>query len=491
MKRHIITLFALLVSLCLDDSLSCAAAARPNILWIIAEDMSPHFGCYGEKSIQTPNVDRLAGEGTRFSRAFVTAPICSTSRSALITGMYQTSIGAHHHRSSRGELRIHLPPGVQPVPVLFKQAGYWTCNGSWPAKDKGIAKTDYNFEWDPAMYDGGDWKGRAKDQPFFAQIQLVGGKLRDGAERCRKTVMQELGSLTKPDALPLPPYYPRTPAVLEDWALTLDACRYTDFQVGQIMERLRSEGLLDSTVVFFITDHGVSHARGKQFLYDEGTHIPFIIRGPGIAAGKVRDELIEHIDMTATSLALAGIPIPSAMQGRDLLATNHVKREHAFSARDRADETVDHIRSVRTVQYRYIRNFLPARPHLQPNNYKDNKPCLIALRQARDAGKLDDVQQKLFAPTRPKEELYDVLSDPWQIHNLAGDPQFVEPLGELRGALDQWIDETHDQGRDPESPERYDSEMKAYLAEKKKGDGRRDEVEKNIALMKQWAAEGK
>lgn len=490
MKAFPLLAFALLVWAAPTREASCATS-RPNILWIVAEDMSPHFGCYGEKSIQTPNVDRLASEGTRFSRAFVTAPICSTSRSALITGMSQTTIGAHHHRSGRGESKIQLPSGVKPVPVLFKEAGYWTCNGSWPSKGKGIAKTDYNFEWDPSMYDGGDWSGRRKDQPFFAQIQLVGGKLRDGAERCRKVVTQELGGLTKPDELTMPPYYPGTPAMLGDWALTLDACRYTDFQVGQIMERLESEGLLDSTIVFFITDHGVSHARGKQFLYDEGTHIPFIVRGPGIPAGKVRDDLIEHIDMSATSLALAGVPIPGLMQGRDLFAKDHAKREHAFSARDRADETVDHIRSVRTVHYRYIRNFLPGRPHLQPNNYKDHKPCLIALRQARADGKLDDVQKQLFAPSRPKEELYDVLSDPWQIHNLADDPRFAEPLGELRAALAQWMDETNDLGRSPEPPERYDSDMRTYLAGKKKGDMVRDEIERNIALMKRWAAEGK
>ncbi len=471
------------------------AADRPNIVWIIAEDMSPHFGCYGEKSITTPNVDRFASEGTMFTRAFVTAPICSISRSALVTGMYQTSIGAHHHRSGRGEKKITLPPGVALVSAIFKQAGYWTSNGALEGKGKGIAKTDYNFEWDEAAtYDGNDWKGRASGQPFFAQIQLVGGKLRDGADKCRAVVTKTLGSLTKPDDLPLPPYYPRTPEILADWALTLDACRYTDHQVGQVVERLKTEGLLESTVIFFITDHGVSHARGKQFLYDEGTHIPFIVRGPGIAKGKVRDDLIEHIDMAAASLALAGIAIPKAMQARDIFAQDYTTRGEVFSARDRADETVDHIRSARTVQYRYIKNFLPQRPHLQPSNYKDNKPCLIALRKARDEGKLDVVQQQLFEPTRSSEELYDVIKDPWQIHNLAAgpstlDPSIAEPLAEFRGALEEWMEKTGDMGRKPEPPEMYDSDMAVYLSEKK--GARTDELERNIALMKKWAAEGK
>jgi arylsulfatase A-like enzyme len=471
-----------------------AADSRPNIVWIVTEDMSPHFGCYGEKSIRTPHVDQLAAEGTRFSRAFVTAPICSISRSAMITGMYQTSIGAQHHRSGRGKLKIHLPEGVELVPALFKKAGYWTCNGSGENKGGGkdIGKTDYNFEWDEkATYDGNDWKGRAAGQPFFAQVQLVGGKLRDGA-RCREVVQKALGSLTKPDDLPLPPYYPRTKGILEDWALTLDACRYTDHQVGQVVQRLKDEGVLENTVIIFITDHGVSHARGKQFLYDEGTHIPFIMRGPGVEKGKVRDDLIEHMDMAATSLALAGIPIPAKMQARNILAKDYVTRGEVFAARDRADETVDHIRSIRTVQYRYIRNYLPQRPHLQPNNYKDNKPCLIALRKARDEGVLDEVQKMLFAPTRPKEELYDVDKDPWQIHNLAADPAYAEPMAEFRASLQEWEEKSPDMGRTPESPEMYDSEMAAYVGEKKgKGEGRRTQVEENIALMKKWAAEGK
>ena len=464
------------------------AAERPNVLWIITEDMSPHFGCYGEPSIQTPNVDQIAAEGTRFSRAFVTAPICSISRSALITGMYQTSIGAQHHRSGRGTVKISLPPEIEPLPKSFQRAGYWTSNGAWPSKGKAIGKTDYNFEWDAGMYNGSDWSGRKVGQPFFAQIQLHGGKVRDG-NNAGAVFKRELGSLTKPDDLPLPPYYPRTPEILADWALTLDACRFADKQVGEVLARLKREDLLDSTVIFFITDHGVSHARGKQFLYDEGIHIPFIVRGPGIPSGKVREDLIEHIDMAAMSLAIAGIPIPSQMQARNALAENYTKRDAVFSARDRADETVDHIRSVRTEPWKYIRNFLPQRPHLQPNNYKDHKRCLIALRSARDAGLLDSVQLQLFAPTRPAEELYDLTSDPWEVKNLANDPARAAILAKMRARLDRWIKDTHDRGQDPEPAAQYESDMEAYLGGKPAG--RNPEIEQNIALMKRWATEGK
>lgn len=466
------------------------AAERPNIVWIIVEDMSPQFGCYGETTIKTPNVDRLAAEGTRFSRAFVTAPICSICRSALITGMYQTSIGAHHHRSGRGVEKIHLPAGVEPLPVLFQRAGYYTANGAWQPRGKAIGKTDYNFEWNPKMYDGNDWAGRKAGQPFFAQIQLVGGKYRDGAN-WRERAAQLLPSVTDPKDVNLPPYYPDVPGLRDDWAKALDAVRYTDVQVGEIVARLRAEKLLDSTVIFFITDHGISTARGKQFLYDEGTHIPFIVRGPGIEAGKVREDLIEHIDMAAASLALAGIEIPKTMQGRNILAKDYQPREVVFAARDRADETVERIRSVRSERYKYIRNFYPQRPHLQPNNYKDHKPCLIALRQARADGKLSDLQEKLlFSPTRPAEELYDLQADRWEMNNLADDPAHASVLADMRQRLDRWIEETNDQGRTPEPAKMYDSDMAVYLGTAGKK-GRNEQLEKNIALMKQWAAEGK
>jgi arylsulfatase A-like enzyme len=457
--------------------------SKPNILWLIAEDMSPHFGCYGEKTIQTPNVDKFAAGGVLFERAFVTGPICSPSRSALISGMYQTSIGAHHHRSGLG-MKIELPPDVLPLPKLFQQAGYHTSNGGYfPKTNQG--KTDYNFEYDTGIFDGADWKTRKDGQPFFAQIQLMGGKVRDIPKELA-AARKQLGSVTPTDSLPLPPYYPRTPGILDDWAATLDAVRITDKQVGEIIERLRSEGILDQTIIFFITDHGVSHGRGKQFLYDEGTHIAFMASGPGLPKGERRKDLIEHIDMAAMSLALAGIPLPKTMQARNVLAPDYQPREATYSARDRADETVDHIRSVRTERWKYIRNFLPQRPYLQPNDYKDTKPCLIALRAAEAAGELDDVQRLLFAKTRAPEELYDLAADPWEVKNLAADPAHAAELLGLRAKLDRWMEQTNDQGRTPETEARYDAEMAVY-----QGRDPKPTVTQNIALMKQWAKEGK
>lgn len=483
----------LLAALCVPGAAAQTAPAqnRPNILWFVVDDMSANFSCYGERLIQTPHVDRLAREGTKFTHAFVTAPVCSPCRSALITGMYQTSIGAHHHRSGRGTEKIHLPEDVVPVPVLFQQAGYYTCIGDGlPAGSDGggLGKTDYNFEWDAKMYDASDWAGRKPGQPFFMQVQLPGGKLRgnqdDSAKKLSARAARELGGATDSAKVILPPYYPLDPVLQRDWAAYLDAVRFTDEHVGQVIARLEQEGLLANTLVIFMTDHGISHARGKQFLYDEGTHIPFVVRGPGIPQGKVRADLIEHIDMAAISLAAACLPIPKLMQAKDVFAKNYQPRTAVFAARDRCDETVERLRSVRTDRFLYIRNFHPQRPHLQPNAYKDGKSIVQTLRSLHAAGQLDALSEKLlFSPTRPAEELYEWTTDPWQVQNLATDPKRASTLAELRARLDRWLKETNDHG--PESDRMYASDMAVYLG---KGN---PVVEKNIALMKQWAADGK
>jgi arylsulfatase A-like enzyme len=467
-------------------------AKRPNIVWIFVDDMSANFSCYGEKTIQTPHVDQMAKDGTKFTKAFVTAPVCSPCRSALITGCYQTTIGAHHHRSGRGELTITLPGEVVPVPVLFQKAGYYTCIGGHGATGEKLGKTDYNFEWPKKMYDGNDWTGRKPGQPFFMQVQLHGGKHRGQGpnKNWENRAKKELGSNTKPDAVTLPPYYPRDPVILQDWADYLDCCRFTDKEVGDVMARLEKEKLLDETVVFFMTDHGISHARGKQFLYDEGTHVPFVVRGPGIGKGVVRDDLVEHIDMTATSLALAGIDIPKWMQGRNVLAKDYQERDAVFAARDRCDETMEHLRSVRTVEYKYIRNYLNARPHLQPCQYKDDKAIVQKLRELHAAKKLDDLTEKLlFADTRPAEELYDLKADPHEVNNLATDPKYKVTLEAMRKRLAEWEEKTDDKGRKTEPMAMYDSDMAVYL--KGMTGAKADELRRNIDFNKKWAKEGK
>ncbi|TWU56089.1 sulfatase family protein [Rubripirellula reticaptiva] len=475
---------------------TCWGDERPNIVWIIPDDMSANFACYGETAIATPNVDKLAANGVKFTNAYVTAPVCSTCRSAFITGMYQTSIGAHHHRSGRGTEKISLPEGIELVPKLFQDAGYHTSISDWPIGGK-LGKTDYNFQWDQSVYDSNDWADRKDGQPFFAQLQTKGGKLRGSHaaswEKTASAAEKKLGSRTTDDRVVLPPYYPRHPDVVRDWAAYLDSVRLTDLMVGEVVARLEAEGVRENTLILFMTDHGISHARGKQFMYDEGLHVPLVISGPSIKPGTVRNDLVEHIDIAALSLAAAGIPVPTIMQARNILATDYQPRDAVFAARDRCDETVDHMRAVRTKELKYIRNFLPNRPHLQPCAYKDAKAILIALRQWHDAGKLDSVQELLFRPTRAAEELYDLSNDPFEINNLVSDPAYATRLSEMRGRLDQWMESTGDQGRTPESDAMFDSDMAVYLHTLKiRGTASQlKTVQNNIALMKKWAAEGK
>ncbi|QDT88739.1 Arylsulfatase [Gimesia algae] len=464
---------------------------RPNIVWILVDDMSCHFGYQGEKLVETPHVDQLAREGVVFRNAYATAPVCSTFRSALITGMYQTTIGAHHHRSSRGTLKINLPAGMQTVPELFRKAGYYTTNANPEGTRPG--KEDYNFAYQKSdLYDGVDWTKRANGQPFFAQYQLQGGKLRN-VDRWYDEVKTGLDTLITADEVTLPPYYPDHPVIGEDWAAYLNSVSYTDKQVGRILDKLKQEQVLDNTILFFLTDHGISHARGKQFLYEEGLKIPFIVWGPKFVGAKsLRDELIAHIDLSATSLALAGIDIPTTMQGRPLFGPDARPRTYVVSARDRCDETVDHIRSVRKGNFKYIRNYLPERPYLQPCRYKDGKPFVPVLRELYAAGKLNAAQSLHLAETRPEEELYDLTNDPWEIHNLADDAAYQEQLTEFRCLLANWELDTDDRGRFPESEAMYDSDMKPYLNKSRKREPEQAAIlEANIQLMKRWRAEGK
>jgi arylsulfatase A-like enzyme len=469
-----------------------AAERPPNIVWIVVDDMSCHFAYQGENLVNTPHVDRLASEGVVFSNAYATAPVCSTFRSAMITGMYQTTIGAHHHRSSRGTEKIYLPEGIRTIPELFRDAGYYTCIANADGTRNG--KTDYNFVHQREdLYDGIDWKGREEGQPFFAQFQLHGGKHRN-SEKGYEAIKAELDQLVDRAAVTLPPYYPDHPVFREDWAAYLDSVNYTDIEVGRILARLKEDDVLDNTIVFFLTDHGISQARGKQFLYEEGVKIPFVVWSPQlIPGGAVRDELIAHIDLGSASLALAGIPIPDRMQGRPLFGPKGSPRDYVVFARDRCDETVDRIRGIRKGSYKYIRNYYPERPYLQPCRYKDAKPFMPPLRDLYAAGKLNAAQSLQLAETRPAEELYDLESDPFEIHNLAGDPKQQQRLREFRALLKHWEVESDDRGRFPEPESMYDSDMEAAMAKnrKKKNHEAVAGLEKNIALMKKWASEGK
>lgn len=468
-----ITLVSLLALLLSPFTL---AAKQPNILWIFPEDLSPFMGCYGDdiNDGHTPAIDELAANGVRFDKAFVTAPVCSASRSAIITGVMQTTTGTQEHRSSRytnGEvvpehLRILLPKGMKTIPQLMKEAGYFTFNNG---------KDDYNFHYNRHdLYDVGTmddylpgmngWQGNHsphgasvtqdawssrpdKDQPWFGQLTLRGGK--------GNTKFTREGELLKTNDVPLPPYFPDTPALRKAWTAHYNAVRGTDAEVETVMKQLKADGELENTIVFFFSDHGSNHSlRHKQFCYEGGLHVPFIVMGnhPAIEAGSVRTDLVSSLDISATTLHLAGAHMPDYLDGQYLFDKNLKEREYVISARDRCDYTIDQIRSVRTESLRYIRNDYTERPLLQAQ-YRDGRPPVVSLRSLHQDGTLSEYHEEHWFGIRPEEELYDLEKDPHQINNLASNPEYASALNHHRGILENWIEETGDKGQGDESIE--------------------------------------
>ena len=430
---------------------------RPNVLWIYLEDVSGWFGCYGETLIETPSIDALAATGTKFTRFYTPAGVCSATRSAIVTGMMQTSIGAHHHRSCRSSFRGRqmgeydknvLPEHVIPLPVRFRRAGYWTFNEG--------GKDDYNFEfrtdefydfvprkrrgWGPAALVAGEcWQARKPGQPLFGQVQLGGGKL---GKRAAK--------VTDRSTVKVPAYYPEIPEVREEIAHHYDCLLKTDEQVGKVIAALKRDGLYENTVIFLFSDHGMKLHRHKQFLYEGGIHMPLIVAGKEVEAGGVRDDLVSGIDVAAASLAVAGLEVPESMEGRNFLAANYCPREYVVAARDRCDYTIDRIRAVVTPRFKYLRNYLTDRPFMQPS-YKDGWPVSKRFREMMAAGEMNETQLIFFGTDRVPEELYDLTTDPHEIHNLAQHPRYATELERHRALLAKWNDETRDQGQQPES----------------------------------------
>lgn len=419
----------------IHTSFAAAAKTTPNILWIVTDDMGPQLGCYGTEGMRTPNIDRLAKEGIRFSHCFTTAPVCSPSRSAIMTGMYQTAINAHHHRST-----TELPEGVRPITDLFRDAGYYVANLKKLGADlKSGGKTDLNFRTGK-LFDGESFDELKSNQPFFAQFQIHEphrGSWKGGEKEPFRI---------EPDSVELPPYYPDTPLARKDWAGYLSAINSLDSKVGAILELLKKEGLADNTVVIFFADNGRCHVRDKQWLYEGGLHIPLIVRLPGESKpGTVREDLISAIDISATSLHLAGIKRPKGMQGQVFLGATAEERPFIFGARDRCDETEDRIRSVRDDRYKLIVNFMPERPYTQKNAYKERAyPMLREMKQLHAEGKLTPAQARFMAPSKPREELYDLKNDPHELNNLAESSAHGKIKRDLRGALDKWMKECDD-----------------------------------------------
>ena len=441
-----------------------AAPARPNIVWISAEDLSPDLGIYGNGYAAAPTLDQLAREGARFTHAFSSAPVCAPSRSAIITGMYPTTIGSMHMRS-----KAVPPPGVKAFTEYLRAAGYYCTNRS---------KTDYNFEAPPAhrppdtVWDESSekahWRNRPDPrQPFFSVFNIMTtheGQIRlDETQFGGVTAVLDSSVRHDPARAVIPPYYPDTPLVRKDWARYYDLISVMDGQVKAILQQLEDDGLADRTIVFFWGDHGRGLPRAKRFVYDSGLRVPLIVRWPGtIAPDSVVDDLVSLMDLGPTVLALAGVPVPGHMQGRAFLGpAKPPARELVFGHRDRMDEAYDMMRTVRDARFRYIKNFFPGRPYAQHIEYMEEMPTMREWRRrykdhmnavGPEYGRaLNPIQLLFMAPEKPSEELYDLDTDPYEVRNLAGSPEHQSVLARMRQALEAWQKETGDLGLVPEA----------------------------------------
>lgn len=448
------------------------AARRPNILWLIGENLSHDLGCYGAKNVHTPNLDRLAAEGTRYTRVFSTNPACAPSRSAFFTGMYQTSTDTHPMRSHRTD-DFRLPEGVRPVTHRLRDAGYFTANiKTLGGRSVGTGKLDLNFVNEGSIYheNSDTWEVLKSRQPFFAVVNAEENEYdiydRKSAAKPRVEWVGEREHVqhATPENVTLPPYYPDHPVVRQEWARYLNSISGMDARFGRVLAQLKSDGLEDDTVILFFGDNGQLAPRGIHWCYDNGLRVPLIIKWPKnfpapaqLRPGLVDDRILSLLDVTATTLTLAGLAKPALMQGRVFLGVgDEGPRSFAFAARDRIDETVQRIRSVHDTRYHYIRTFTQGPTYASLNRYKEK--CFLILPVMRELyaqGKLTGAPLELMQRSGPCEELYDTQADPHEIHNLLDSPapEHRAALERLRAALATWMVETGDQGARPERPE--------------------------------------
>ena len=440
------------------------AESLPNILWITVEDMSPTLGCYGDRFARTPSLDAFAKESILYTNAFAVSPVCSPSRSTLITGMYNASMGTHQMRSSN-----RLPTGVEGFPSLLRKAGYYTSNN---------VKTDYNCaenkrlveeSWNLSSAEA-HWKDRESGQPFFA----VFNDMTTHQSRTmvwpyavfQKHVQSRLSKhqISDPEAVPLPPYYPDTPVVRRTVARFYDCVSVMDQNVQRLLDQLEEDGLADDTIVFFYSDHGSGMPRHKRLLLDSGMRVALMVRFPKkyqhlapAPPGTQLDRLVSFVDFPPTVLNLTGQHTPDYMQGLPFLGPgSETERETVYGTRDRVDEVMETARSVRDKRFLYVRNYMPHLSYNQPSVFSDLGDIRNDItRSAKTNLAVLTAPQRAYAgPRKPVEEFYDCVADPDNIVNLlAGELSSGQQaaLERLRRAYTRMRSEILDVGALPES----------------------------------------
>lgn len=446
---------------CSNPSTSQAPKAgdKPNILLVIAEDMTLDLGCYGRTDVRTPNIDRLASEGVMYTNARCVAPLSSPTRSAMMTGLHHTITGSHNHRSHRED---PLPDTtVVPFTNYLRSAGY-TCilgndrcfeNPVTHADHESTRKIDCNFKFENVgTYDGVEHFGlfdklydiEPEDTPFFAQVTLYVTHRGDWW----KDIRSQSAHPVNPDDVVLPPYMADHPRIREEFACYLDQVEHMDAEVGILMDYLEEKGVMDNTVVFFIADNGRADIRAKGYMYEDGTHVPMIVWGKGISRDVV-DDLVSELDLPATFLHLAGVPQPDYYQGSPLklFCPGSPAHDRLYLARDNWDENTECLRCIETDRFTYIRNYRADLPYDTHHLYQEfYRPALHVMRTLRDEGLLNETQMLYFAPSKPYEELYDYTSDPFCIHNLSADPAYADTLRALSAMMDDYLAKNPDKG---------------------------------------------
>ncbi len=429
-----------------------APASSPNIVWIVCEDMSPeHLETYGGMGGKTPHLNALAAESVQYQNAFSTAGVCAPSRAALITGAYQTSIGAQHMRTLAASAvagdayppgfkpySAVLPEGMWPYPAYLRQAGYYVTNNS---------KEDYQFRSPVMLWDDSNnrahYRNRSdKNQPFFAIFNFV------TTHESQVWAREKEPLKVDPAKVKLPPYYPDDSISRYVMARFITNVMTMDDQVGEVIRQLKEDGLYDNTIIFFYSDHGDGLPYAKRELYDRGLRVPLLIKAPFLQGGTQNEELVSFVDFGPTLLSLAGVPIPKTMQGQAFLGSQRAKtpRPYIYAGRDRMDSEYDRVRAVSDGRYKYIRNYMPEKPNYQNIRFRLQNPLMPHLLKLHQEGKLNENQARWFAQSKPGEELYDTQTDPYEFKNLASDPAFSKKLAELRKAHEAWIEDYRDLG---------------------------------------------
>jgi arylsulfatase A-like enzyme len=439
MKRAIFSLLgaAFLVAIPLS-----AEPLRPNILWITSEDHGPHMGCYGDSLATTPNVDALANRGLRYTHAWSNAPVCAPARTTLISGLYAPSTGGEHMRSM-----VPFPAGKKMYPVYLRNAGYYCTNKS--KEDYNIAKT--GTVWDESS-NRAHWRNRAAGQPFFA----IFNSTRSHESKLR---VRPHKKLLDPARVRVPAYHPDTPEVRQDWAQYYDTVTDADTDAGRVLAELEADGLADDTIVFYYADHGSGMPRSKRWPYNSGLQVPLIVHipekykqlaPPEYKPGGTSDRLVSFVDLPPTLLSLAGIRPPDWMQGHAFMGAFQVgPQPFVYGFRGRMDERYDCVRSVTDGRYVYIRNYMPHKIYGQHINYMFQTPTTAVWKRMHDEGRLTPAQE-IFWNVKAPEELYDLQTDPDEVHNLASRPEHQATRKRLRQAQQALVLKTRDLGFLPE-----------------------------------------